>query len=206
MAKLHFIYSTMNAGKSTQLLATRFNYHERGMTCLLLTAAFDDRYGTAKITSRMGISAEAQVFNKDDDLLSKYLLSAKEAGIACILIDEAQFLTRQQVSQLAQAVDMLGIPVMAYGLRTDFRGYLFEGSEALMALADDLRELKTICHCGRKATMVLRKDENGRPTLEGDQVQIGGNDTYVTLCRQHWTKAHAEARSTFCATDVLAAE
>ncbi|MFZ3584471.1 thymidine kinase [Loktanella sp. DJP18] len=206
MAKLHFIYSTMNAGKSTQLLATRFNYLERGMTCLLLTAALDDRYGTAKITSRMGISADAQVFSKTDDLLVKYLLGAKEAGIACILVDEAQFLTRTQVGQLASAVDMLGIPVMAYGLRTDFRGHLFEGSDALMALSDDLRELKTICHCGRKATMVLRKDASGRPTLEGDQVQIGGNDTYVTLCRQHWTKAHAEARSSHIVPEAYAAE
>jgi thymidine kinase len=125
--------------------------------------------------------------------MDKYLLIAKEAGISCILVDEAQFLSWEQVRELAQAVDILGIPVMAYGLRTDFRGRLFEGSEALLALADDLRELKTICHCGAKATMVLRKDAKGKPTLEGDQVQIGGNDTYVPLCRRHWSKAHAEA-------------
>lgn len=194
MAKLHFVYATMGAGKSMTLLQTRFNYHERGMTCLLLTAAIDNRYGTAKVASRMGLSADAQIFGPGDDLMSKFLLAAKEAGIACVLIDEAQFLTRAQVEQLSRAVDMLGIPVMAYGLRTDFRGHLFEGSQALLALADDLRELKTICHCGAKATMVLRKDGKGRPTLEGAQVQIGGNDTYVPLCRKHWMKAHAEAR------------
>ena len=195
MAKLHFNFATMGAGKSMQLLQTRFNYLERGMNCLLLTAAIDDRFGTAKITSRMGISAEAHVFSPDDDLMTRYLLAAKEAEIACILVDEAQFLTRDQVQQLARAVDMLGIPVMAYGLRTDFRGRLFEGSEALLAIADELREIRTICHCGSKATMVLRKDGDGRPTLEGDQVQIGGNDSYVPLCRKHWMKAHAEART-----------
>jgi len=195
VAKLHFNFATMGAGKSMQLLQTRFNYLERGMNCLLLTAAIDDRFGTAKITSRMGISAEAHVFSPDDDLMTRYLLAAKEAEIACILVDEAQFLTRDQVQQLARAVDMLGIPVMAYGLRTDFRGRLFEGSEALLAIADELREIRTICHCGSKATMVLRKDGDGRPTLEGDQVQIGGNDSYVPLCRKHWMKAHAEART-----------
>ena len=195
MAKLYFTYSTMNAGKSQALLQVRFNYLERGMSCLLLTAALDDRYGTAKITSRLGISAEAQVFAPEDDLMQKYLLPAKEAGIACVLLDEAQFLTWEQVQQLARAVDILDLPVMAYGLRTDFRGQLFEGSSALLAIADNLSELKTICHCGRKATMVLRKDAQGRPTLEGDQVQIGGNDTYVALCRKHWTKTHAELRT-----------
>lgn len=193
MAKLHFIFATMGAGKSMQLLQTRFNYIERGMSCMLLTAALDNRYGTAKITSRMGISAEAQVFSAGDNLTDKFLLPAKEAGMSCILLDEAQFLTWDQVRQLANAVDVLGIPVMAYGLRTDFRGKLFEGSEALLALADELRELRTICHCGSKATMVLRKDEEGKPTLHGDQVQIGGNDTYIPLCRRHWSKAHAEA-------------
>jgi thymidine kinase len=204
MAKLHFNFATMGAGKSMQLLQTRFNYYERGMTCMLLTAAIDDRYGTAKITSRMGISAEAQIFAPNDDLMTKFLLPAKEAEIACILVDEAQFLTWEQVHQLARAVDMLGIPVMAYGLRTDFRGKLFEGSEALLALADELREIRTICHCGSKATMVLRKDGEGCPTLEGEQVQIGGNDTYVPLCRKHWMKAHAEVRS--FPSDQIAAE
>lgn len=192
MAKLHFIFATMGAGKSMQLLQTRFNYVERGMSCLLLTAAVDDRYGKAKITSRLGISAEAQIFHPGDNLMEKFLMGAGQAGISCVLLDEAQFLTWDQVRQLAEAVDILGIPVMAYGLRTDFRGELFEGSQALLALADELRELRTICHCGSKATMVLRKDAQGRPTLLGDQVQIGGNDTYVPLCRRHWSLAHSE--------------
>jgi thymidine kinase len=194
MAKLHFVYSTMNAGKSALLLQTDYNYRERGMSCLLLTAALDNRYGTARITSRLGMSAEAQTFSPEDNLLTKYLNQAAADGIACVLIDEAQFLTRTQVEQLAQAVDCLGLPVMAFGLRTDFRGYLFEGSDALLALSDSLREMKTICHCGRKATMVLRKDENGVPTLQGGQVQIGGNETYVALCRKHWSEAHAAAQ------------
>jgi thymidine kinase len=185
MAKLYFNYSTMNAGKSQALLQSRFNYLERGMNCLLLTAAIDNRFGTAKITSRLGISADAQIFAPGDDLMQKFLLPAKEAGMACILVDEAQFLTWEQVQQLARAVDILELPVMAFGLRTDFRGQLFEGSSALLAIADSLTELKTICHCGRK----------GIPTLEGDQIQIGGNDTYVALCRKHWMKAHAEVRT-----------
>lgn len=191
MAKLHFVYSTMNAGKSALLLQTDYNYAERGMRCLLLTADLDNRYGTARITSRLGMSAEAQTFCPSDDLLEKYLEKAAADGIACVLIDEAQFLTRDQVEQLAHAVDFLNLPVMAFGLRTDFRGHLFAGSEALLALSDSLREMKTICHCGRKATMVLRKDAQGIPTLEGGQVQIGGNETYVALCRKHWTEAHA---------------
>ena len=193
MAKLYFIYSTMNAGKSAQLLQTNFNYLERGMRSLLLTAALDNRYGVAKISSRLGISADAQVFAPGDDLIEAHLRQAAAEGIACVLIDEAQFLTRPQVRQLATAVDELRLPVMAYGLRTDFRGELFEGSSALLALADEIREVRTICHCGKKATMVLRKDTDGKPTLEGGQVQIGGNETYVALCRKHWTQAHSEA-------------
>lgn len=192
MAKLHFIYSTMNAGKSAQLLQTEFNYRERGMNCLLLTAALDDRYGTGKITSRLGLSAEAQIF-KPEDCLTEILVAAKNNGISCVLVDESQFLTSKQVGELADAVDQLNLPVMAYGLRTDFQGNLFEGSAALMALADDLREMRTICHCGKKATMVLRRDGEGNPTLTGEQIQIGGNDTYEALCRYHWTQEHENA-------------
>lgn len=190
MAKLHFVYSTMNAGKSAQLLQTEFNYRERGMKCLLLTASIDDRFGKCKITSRIGISADAEIFSTDDDLLEKFLRPAAAEGIACVLIDEAQFLTRKQVEQVCEAVDTLRLPVMAYGLRTNFQGNLFEGSQALMALSDELREIRTICHCNKKATMVLRKDADGKPTLEGDEVQVGGNETYVALCRRHWAQAH----------------
>ena len=185
MAKLHFIHSTMNAGKSTQLLQTEFNYKERGMKCLLLTAGVDNRYGLAKITSRLGLSSNAHTFDKNSSLLP-LIKQAKEDNISCILIDESQFLTETQVWELCEAVDEYGIPVMAYGLRTDFQGNLFEGSQKLMALADDIRELKTICHCGKKATMVIRMDETGKAVREGAQVQIGGNDTYQALCRKHW--------------------
>jgi thymidine kinase len=189
MAKLHFIYSTMNAGKSAQLLQTEFNYRERGMTCLLLTAAVDDRYGQGKITSRLGLSAEATIFRATDSL-TPFLEQAKSEGVACVLIDEAQFLTRHQVAELCEGIDRLHLPVMAYGLRTDFQGTLFEGSAALMALADDIREMRTICHCGKKATMVIRRDKAGHPTLTGNQIQIGGNDSYEALCRAHWVEAH----------------
>ncbi len=190
MASLYFHYATMNAGKSTELLQVNFNYHERDMECLLLTAAVDERYGKKKITSRIGISAEAEVFTPQDDLLEKFLVQAAKDKIACVLVDEAQFLTREQVWQLATAVDKLDLPVMAFGLRTDFRGELFPGSAALFAVADELREKRTVCHCGKRATMVVRKDASGKPTLSGDQVQIGGNDTYVALCREHWVEAH----------------
>ena len=194
MAKLHFIHSTMNAGKSTQLLQVHFNYQERGMNCLLLTFAGDNRYGAGQITSRIGLQADAQTFSPDDNLLDTHLLSAKAQGVACVLIDEAQFLTKQQVDQLCEAVDDLNLPVMAYGLRNDFQGKLFEGSAALFAKADEIRETRTICHCGKKATHVLRKDASGKPTLDGETVQIGGNDTYVSLCRKHWREAHGLTR------------
>jgi thymidine kinase len=190
MAKLHFIYSTMNAGKSLDLLKVEHNYRERDMTCLLLTAAIDDRFGVAKITSRLGLSSDAQVFSSEDNLLEKFLIKAAADKVACVLIDEAQFLTRAQVLQICEAVDNLGLPTMAWGLRTDFRGELFEGSQALMALADELRPMHTVCHCGKRATMVLRKGPDGEPTLEGGQVQVGGNETYVALCRTHWTQSH----------------
>ena len=185
MAKLHFNYSTMNAGKSTVLLQAAHNYAERGMRTLLLTAAIDDRAGEGVIASRIGISRPARTFGPRDDL---HALIATEAAepLACVLVDEAQFLTKTQVHQLARAVDELGVPVMAFGLRTDFLGELFEGSAALLAIADELREVRTICHCGAKATMVVRLDAEGRAAREGAQVEIGGNDRYVSLCRRHW--------------------
>ena len=185
MAKLCFHYSTMNAGKSTLLLQAAHNYRERGMEVLLLTAAVDDRHGPGQIASRIGLAAAAEIFRPEDDLLARL---GRERGLACVFVDEAQFLTRDQVWQLARAVDDLGLPVMCYGLRVDFRGELFPGSAALLALADDLREVRTICHCGRKATMVVRMAD-GRPVLEGNQVQIGGNESYLSLCRRHWRAA-----------------
>ena len=187
MAKLYFHYSTMNAGKSTMLLQAAHNYRERGMAVLLLSAAFDDRAGAGRIASRIGIAAESVVFSQQTDLFD--LIARTGAGCACICVDEAQFLTREQVWQLARVADDLGQPVMCYGLRVDFRGELFPGSAALLALADDMREVRTICHCGRKATMVVRQDAAGRVITEGAQVQVGGNETYVSLCRRHWREA-----------------
>ncbi len=190
MAKLYFTYASMGSGKSANLLQARFNYIERGQKCLLLTASVDNRFGTGKITSRIGISADAEIFSPEDDLLEKYIRQAAKDGVAAIMVDEAQFLTPEQVTQLARGVDIFNIPVMCYGLRTDFRSNLFPGSAALLGIADVLRELKAICHCGSAARMVLRKDAQGQPTLDGEQVQIGGNDTYVPLCRKHWFEAH----------------
>lgn len=195
MAKLYFHYSTMNAGKSTLLLQASYNYRERGMQTLLLTAALDNRAGAGRIASRIGISDAALVFADTDDLFA--LIADKGRDCACIFVDEAQFLTRDQVWQLARVADDAGIPVMCYGLRVDFRGELFPGSAALLALADDLREVRTICHCGRKATMVIRRDEQGRAITEGQQVQVGGNETYISLCRRHWREAVGDP-STIC--------
>ena len=189
MAKLYFNYSTMNAGKSTTLLQSSFNYQERGMRPFLFTAALDDRYGVGKIASRIGLQAEASLFSIDTDLLTVINEELKTHPIDCVMVDEAQFLTKEQVFQLSEITDKLKIPVLAYGLRTDFQGNLFEGSQYLLAWADELRELKTICHCGKKATMVIRQDHEGNALLEGDQVQIGGNETYVSLCRRHWREA-----------------
>lgn len=186
MAKLYFNYSTMNAGKSTILLQAAHNYKERGMDTYLLTARLDDRVGQGQIGSRIGITAKADMFETDSDLFAMIAARIAAEDIACVLIDEAQFLTEAQVWQLARAVDDQGIPVMAYGLRVDFMGQLFPGSATLLALADEMREIRTICHCGRKATMVVRQDENGKTLVDGDQVQIGGNETYVSLCRRHW--------------------
>ncbi|MFY0623823.1 MAG: thymidine kinase [Pelagimonas sp.] len=189
MAKLHFHYSTMNAGKSTNLLQAAHNYNERGMETYLLTAALDNRAGTGQIGSRIGLAREADIFQTADNLFDKVAARIDQGPIACVFIDEAQFLTKDQVWQLARAVDDLKIPVMAYGLRVDFRGELFPGSAALLALADEMREVRTICHCGRKANMVIRQDENGNVLKDGAQVQIGGNETYVSLCRRHWREA-----------------
>ncbi|MGB0496847.1 MAG: thymidine kinase [Rubricella sp.] len=189
MAKLYFNYSTMNAGKSTILLQASYNYNERGMETLLLTAGLDTRAGEGRIGSRIGIDASALTYAEGDDLHAIVEARLERGPIACVLVDEAQFLTEAQVWQLARVADDLSVPVMAYGLRTDFQGKLFPGSAALLAIADSLREVRTICHCGRKATMVIRQDEQGRAITEGAQVQIGGNETYVPLCRRHWRKA-----------------
>jgi thymidine kinase len=187
MAKLHFHYSTMNAGKSTLLLQAAHNYRERGMAVWLLTAALDTRAGRGRIESRIGIGEDAETWAPADDLFAR--IAARLAEGPCVFLDEAQFLTRDQVWQLARAVDDLGVPVMCYGLRVDFRGELFPGSAALLALADEMREVRTICHCGKKATMVVRLGPDGRALSEGAQVQIGGNETYVSLCRRHWREA-----------------
>jgi len=189
MAKLYFHYSTMNAGKSTLLLQASHNYRERGMHTCLLTAALDHRAGAGRIGSRIGIGAEATTFGADDDLFAHLETAHTAQPIACVFVDEAQFLTGAQVWQLARAVDDLGLPVMCYGLRVDFRGQLFPGSATLLALADEMREVRTICHCGKKATMVIRRDAQGRVLTDGDQVQIGGNETYESLCRRHWRQA-----------------
>lgn len=189
MAKLYFNYSTMNAGKSTVLLQASHNYHENGMVTYLLTARIDGRAGTGRIASRIGISEEADTFIPGEDLFQKITQRLATGKVDCILVDEAQFLEPEQVWQLARAVDDLGVPIMCYGLRVDFMGNLFPGSATLLALADEMREVRTICHCGKKATMVVRMDETGKALTDGDQVQIGGNETYVSLCRRHWREA-----------------
>ncbi|MCT4554501.1 MAG: thymidine kinase [Pelagimonas sp.] len=186
MAKLHFQYSTMNAGKSTLLLQAAHNYNERGMQTYLLTAALDSRAGQGRIGSRIGLGREADTFSPETDLFDKVSRRLEQGRVACIFVDEAQFLSRDQVWQLARVVDDLKVPVMAYGLRVDFRGELFPGSAALLALADEMREVRTICHCGKKATMVVRCGPDGTALRDGAQVQIGGNETYVSLCRKHW--------------------
>ena len=189
MAKLYFHYSTMNAGKSTVLLQASHNYRERGMQTYLLTARFDKRAGEGRIASRIGIGEAADTFDDTDDLFEKIAHRRDQGDIACVFIDESQFLSHDHVWQLARAVDDLRVPVMCYGLRVDFQGNLFPGSAALLALADEMREVRTICHCGKKATMVVRQDANGQVLREGAQVQIGGNETYVSLCRRHWRAA-----------------
>ncbi|MFY0617209.1 thymidine kinase [Shimia sp.] len=189
MAKLYFQYSTMNAGKSTVLLQASHNYRERGMQTYLLTAGLDNRDGPGRIASRIGISEPADTFDATSSLFEIIKARLDQGPVACVFIDEAQFLSESQVWQLAQAVDDLSVPVMCFGLRVDFQGRLFPGSAALLALADEMREVRTICHCGKKASMVVRQDESGNVIREGAQVQIGGNETYVSLCRRHWRAA-----------------
>lgn len=186
MAKLHFYYSSMNAGKSTTLLQSDYNYRERGMSTLLLAPAFDNRYGIGKISSRIGLSADAHLYHGDTDLYALIDSQRKQKAINCVLVDEAQFLSRDQVEALCRVVDELNIPILAYGLRSDFQAEPFEGSKYLLTWADDLVEIKTVCHCGKKATHVLRLDESGQVIRDGEQVQIGGNDRYVSVCRKHF--------------------
>lgn len=189
MAKLYFHYSTMNAGKSTVLLQAAHNYVERGMQPYLLTAQFDNRAGDARIASRIGIGQAADTFAPGEDLYTKITARLSAGPCACIFIDEAQFLEPEQVWELVRVVDDLRVPVMCFGLRVDFRGELFPGSATLLALADEMREVRTICHCGKKATMVVRLGADGKAQRAGAQVQIGGNETYVSLCRRHWREA-----------------
>lgn len=189
MAKLYFHYSTMNAGKSTMLLQAAYNYQERGMRTAAFIAALDDRAGRGKIASRIGLTMDAIPFEATDDLYAMVEGMHTDEPLACVFLDEAQFLSREQVWQLAHIVDRLGLPVMAYGLRTDFHGRLFPGSQELLTIADELREVRTICHCGRKATMVVRLDSAGEVVREGAQIEIGGGNKYVSLCRHHWEEA-----------------
>lgn len=189
MAKLYFHYSTMNAGKSTVLLQAAHNYEERGMTPYLMTARFDNRAGEGRIGSRIGISQTADTFETDEDLFAKIARRLDQGKVDCIFVDEVHFLSEAQIWQLARAVDDLKVPIMCFGLRVDFRGKLFPGSATLLALADEMREVRTICHCGKKATMVVRKGPDGTVLKDGAQIQIGGNETYVSLCRIHWREA-----------------
>lgn len=190
MAKLYFNYATMNAGKSTLLLQASYNYQERGMRTVLLNAALDDRAGSAgRIGSRIGLSSDSTAFHADDDLYEIIKDELKNGEIACVFVDEANFMTETQAWQLSKIVDELKIPVMAYGLRTDFKGELFPGSKVLLAIADEMREVRTICECGRKATMVVRIDGDGNVVQDGAQIQVGGNESYVSYCRFHWKEA-----------------
>ncbi|ELY2794907.1 thymidine kinase [Cronobacter dublinensis] len=189
MAQLYFYYSAMNAGKSTALLQSSYNYQERGMRTLVYTAEIDDRFGAGKVSSRIGLSSPAKLYNNQTSLLNDIRTEHQQAPVHCVLVDECQFLTREQVYELSDVVDKLDIPVLCYGLRTDFRGELFGGSQYLLAWSDKLVELKTVCFCGRKAGMVLRLDHEGRPYNEGEQVVIGGNERYVSVCRKHYKEA-----------------
>lgn len=186
MAQLYFYYSTMNAGKSTHLLQSSYNYRERGMNTLLFTAAIDDRFAAGKISSRLGIDAEAHLFDEKTNVYQQVAELTAQHHVSCVLIDEAQFLTTTQVKQLTDIVDEFSIPVLAYGIRTDFMGETFVGSAALLAWADKLIELKTICHCGKKANFVVRRDQQGNVVTSGDQIEVGGNERYESLCRSHF--------------------
>ena len=188
MARIHFIYSTMNAGKSTALLQTNFGYLEKGMNTLLYTSEKDNRYGDSEIVSRIGLKSKADTFKDSDNLFDFVSKAHKKNAIDCVLIDEAQFLKKDQVHQLGRVVDELDVTVLAYGIRTDFRGELFEGSKYLLAWADHLSEIRTVCHCGRKATMIVRVDDRGDIVREGEQVEIGGNERYLSLCRLHFNQ------------------
>ncbi len=191
MAKLYFYYTAMNAGKSTILLQSSYNYRERGMQTLVFTPELDTRFARGKVTSRIGLDADALSFTQVDNLLEAIRQHHQQTAVHCVLVDEAQFLTERQVRQLSDVADQLGIPVLTYGLRTDFQGKLFEGSMHLLAWADNLVEIKTICHCGRKATMVLRIDDDGHPIKDGAQIQIGGNERYLSVCRKHFKEGMA---------------
>ena len=188
MAKLYFSYSAMNAGKSTLLLQASYNYQERGMETLLLISAIENRTRQGEITSRIGLNQSADIFTNDDDIYEFIRGRIEGKKIACIFIDEAQWMSGKQIWQLAKVVDELGIPIMCYGLRTDFQGKTFPGSAGLLAIADEIREVRTICWCGSKATMVVRLDGEGKPLEEGEQIFVGGNESYVSLCRKHWSK------------------
>jgi thymidine kinase len=189
MAKLYFYYSSMNAGKSTALLQASYNYRERGMNTIVLAPFLDDRYGQGVVTSRIGLQSEAVSIRPDEDLFATVSSLMSEKPLHCVLIDEAQFLSKQQVLQIGRISDHLDIPVLAYGLRTDFRGEPLEGSKYLLAIADNLKEIKAICHCGSKATMVIRQDPDGNIITSGESVEIGGNDRYVSMCRKHFYEA-----------------
>jgi thymidine kinase len=186
MAKLYFNYSSMNAGKSTALLQANHNYIERGMRTLLYTSSKDERFGKNEIVSRIGISAPAVYFYKNTDLYKDISSDNTSSKIDCVLVDEAQFLSKQQVFQLGRLADELNIPILTFGIRTDFQGELFEGSQYLLAWADNLKEIKTVCHCGRKATMVVRINSSGDVIMKGTQIEVGGNERYVPLCRKHF--------------------
>ena len=186
MAKLYFNYSSMNAGKSTALLQADHNYRERGMSTILFTSAKDERYGKNEIVSRIGIKAPATYFFENTNIFEDVLKESQENNTDCVLIDEAQFLSKDQVFQLGRIVDELNIPVLTFGIRTDFKGELFEGSQYLLAWSDNIKEIKTVCHCGGKATMVVRINANGAVVSEGSQIEVGGNESYIPLCRKHF--------------------
>ncbi|RUO42814.1 thymidine kinase [Aliidiomarina taiwanensis] len=192
MASLYFTYSAMNAGKSTSLLQVAHNYEERNQQVLLLTPALDNRAGVGQVHSRLGIAREARAFVAEENLFDLVAAELKQGTIDCVLLDEAQFLTPAQVWQLTQVADTLDVPVMCYGLRTDAFGQAFAGSAVLLAVADKLSEMKTICHCGRKATMSLRVDSDGKAIKAGEQIAIGGNEKYISCCRKHWAEALSE--------------
>jgi len=189
MAKLYFYYASMNAGKSTTLLQANFNYHERGMATMLWTAELDDRGDDRAIESRIGLHSDAHRFTAETDLFERVVAAHRVEPLACVMVDEAQFLSEPQVWQLARLADQTGIPVLCYGLRTDFQGELFPGAKLLLGIADSLIELKAVCHCGRKSSMNLRVDESGAAVKQGAQTEIGGNDRYVALCRKHFAEA-----------------